>query len=80
MINTKFLISLFTTYKINKVILLEDKDTYNFIVSDMDRNLNLENWEYLENILKDVTEKDINILTYNQAIKHFDVSKGVVIK
>ena len=83
MINKNILSSIFESYKINNVILVEDNEKLHFIISNMSSSFNLDRWEYLENILKDVTGKSINIITYNQAIKHFDTNyldKGLVIR
>ena len=83
MINTNILSSIFDNYSINKVILLEDTDCYNFIISNMPSSINLDRWEYLENILKEILRKNINIIPHNQAIEIFDnnaINEGLVIK
>ena len=83
MINTKVLSSVFDNYDIHKVILLDIDNTYNFIISNMPSSISLEKWEYLENILQEITKKNINIFSLTQAINHFGnsiKSKGLVIK
>ena len=83
MINKEILSSVFFNYGIKKIILVEDNTRLNFVISNMDLELSLDRWEYLENILKDITKKDINIMPLNQVLKHLGstyVSKGDVIQ
>lgn len=83
MINKNILSSIFDNYDIQKVVLIQKDETYNFIISNMSSSLTLERWEYLENILKDITKKSINIIPFPQAEKYFDsnlLNKGLVIK
>lgn len=83
MINKDFLSSVFDNYDIKKVLLIHEDESYNFIISEMSTSLTLERWEYLENILKDITNKDINLIPFSQAEKIFDnasINKGLVIK
>ena len=83
MINKNILSQVFDNYGINKVMLLEYNNSYNFLISEMNKELSLDRWEYLENILKDITKKNINLIPYSQAKKYFndDINlKGEVIK
>ena len=83
MINENILSKIFEQNKINNVIMVEENNYLNFIISNMTSSLSLDKWEYLENILKDVTSKNINIITYNQALKNLGndyIKKGVVIR
>lgn len=83
MINTKVLSSVFDNYDIHNVILLPINNTYNFIISNMPSSISLERWEYLENILKELTKKEINIFAVDQAISHLGeeaIKKGSVIR
>ena len=83
MINKNILSSIFDNYDIHSVKLVQDNNILNFIISQMPSSISLERWDYLENILKDVTGKTVNILPYNQAIKCFSeklINEGLVIK
>ena len=83
MINEKVLSSVFGNYDIHNVILLPMDETYNFVISNMPSSISLERWKYLENILKDITKKEINLFAFSQAISHFGeetLKKGMVIK
>lgn len=75
--------TIFENYGIESVILIDTESKSNFIISNMKNDLSIERWDYLENILKDVMKKSINIIPYNQAIKCFGIKKieeGEVIK
>lgn len=80
MINKNILNSVFDTYGINKVTLIEENNEYIFLISNMPSNINLDRWEYLENILKDITQKNVSILALNYAKKYINLEKGLVIK
>ena len=83
MIDNTILSSVFDNYNINNVFLIKDNTTYNFIISNMPASISLERWEYLENILKDITKANVNLITLTDALKHFgkeNLSKGEVIK
>lgn len=82
MITNEGLKSIFNSYKINNVILVENANELNFVISNMNSNISLTEWENLENILKDIYKKNINIMTKNQCVKYLGndfLSKGVVI-
>jgi len=82
MINPDILSSVFKSHKIEKVILIEDDYKLNFIVSNMSTSFDIDKWEYLENILKDITHSNVNIIPFCQAVKYFDesyINKGMVI-
>ena len=79
MLDKNLLASIFKTYGINNVLLIEDSSRLNFVISNMDINFNLDKWEYLENILKDVTKSEVNIMSYYQVSKYLGedyLSKG----
>ena len=83
MINTNIFISIFKNYDINKVILLKDNETYNFIISEMPSSMDIERWDFLEHILFEATKQTCNILSFSQAVKLFGeekLRKSVVIK
>ena len=83
MINSSLLSSIFDNYGINKITVVEDNSALNFIISDMPSSISLERWEYLENILKEVTKKEIVFITKEQASSIFSgstIKEGVVIK
>ena len=83
MINYNIFSSIFENYEIGNVILLKDKETHNFIISNMPSCISVDRWDYLENILSEITKSQCNIFPYNQAIKYFSeeiIKKGVVIK
>ena len=82
MITNECLKSIFNSYKINNVVLVENANELNFVISNMNSNISLTEWENLENILKDIYKKNINIMTKNQCVKYLGndfLSKGVVI-
>ena len=82
MITNEGLKSIFNSYKINNVVLVENDNELNFVISNMNSNISLTEWENLENILKDIYKKNINIMTKNQCVKYLGndfLSKGVVI-
>ncbi len=82
MITNEGLKSIFNSYKINNVVLVENANELNFVISNMNSNISLTEWENLENILKDIYKKNINIMTKNQCVKYLGndfLSKGVVI-
>lgn len=70
MYNTDMLCSIFKTYGINNVLIKENSDNIDFIISNMSENISLERWNYLEAILTDCAKKNITILTYNQALEN----------
>ncbi len=75
--------AVFACYDIEKVFLLETKDTCDFIIGNMEEELSLERWNNLEDILKDLSGKKVNIITQVQAEKFFGkdcINKGVTIK
>jgi len=83
MINKEILSSVFSNYGIKKIVLVEDNNKLNFIISEMDLSISLDRWEYLENILKDITKKDINIMALNDVFKYLGtnyISKGVALQ
>ena len=69
--NKNILISVFKTYGINKVYLNKKSNTYNFIISAMEKSISLDRWNYLETVLKDITNKNVTLLPYEQALQHF---------
>ena len=82
MITNEGLKSIFNSYKINNVVLVENANELNFVISNMNSNISLTEWENLDNILKDIYKKNINIMTKNQCVKYLGndfLSKGVVI-
>ena len=83
MINNRIISSVFSNYGIDSVILVEDNNKLNFVISNMNSSISLDRWEYLENILKDITQRDVNIMPLNQVLSHLGsdyISKGVVIQ
>ncbi len=82
MITTEGLKSIFSSYKIDSVVLVENTNELDFVISNMNSSISLNEWENLENILKDIYKKDVNIMSKNQCIKYLGndfLSKGVVI-
>lgn len=82
MISIKGLQSVFSSYKINSVVLVENESSIDFIISNMENSISLDNWENLENVLKDVYKKNINLLTKEQCLKYLGkdfLNKGVTI-
>lgn len=82
MITTEGLKSIFNSYKIDSVVLVENTNELDFVISNMNSSISLNEWENLENILKDIYKKDVNIMSKNQCIKYLGndfLSKGVVI-
>ena len=80
MISKKILSSVFENYNIKSVILLESKTTCNFLISGMSTSISLERWEYLENILRDLTKKDVAITSLDYCKRHVNIEEGIVIK
>ena len=78
--NTKFLASVFEKHNISSVYYLEDKNYPVFLIKEMDSSIPLERWTHLENVLKDATNSEVSILSYDYAKNHIDVSKAMVIK
>lgn len=70
MITEKGLKSIFESYGIKHVKLVKNQNEYDFIISSMEKSISLDNWQNLENVLKDVLGKDIEIMTEPQAIKY----------
>lgn len=82
MISIKGLQSVFSSYKINSVVLVENESSMDFIISNMENSISLDNWENLENVLKDIYKKNINLLTKEQCLKYLGkdfLNKGVTI-
>lgn len=82
MITEEGLRSIFTSYRIEHVILVKEESSLNFVISNMKSNISLNNWENLENILKDIYKKEINIITKEQCLKYLGknfISKGETI-
>ena len=82
MINTAIIKSMFKNYHINKIIMIEEKDFYAFIIGPMNKSISIERWEHLENILKDYTKKDVSLIPYKQAYNQLGkkyLEKGVSI-
>ena len=83
MISKDILGQIFNNYGINKVLLIDMENSCSFLISEMSCSLNLDRWEYLENILMDLTKKIVNIIPISQAKKYFPedlIAKGEVIK
>lgn len=83
MLNNNFIKSIINTYGIKKVSIIEGITTLDVIIHSMKDSLPLEKWNLIENVLNDATNKTINLITYNQAIKHLGesyISKGQVIQ
>ena len=80
MINTNILSSVFKNYHFEKVQMIENSNLCVFLVSNMLTSISLERWEYLENILADITQKDVAIMPLDYAKKHLNLKEGVVIK
>lgn len=82
MINTNIIKSMFKNYHMNKVIMIEEKDFYAFIIGSMPESISIDRWEQLENILKDYTKKDVSLIPYKQACNQLGkkyLDKGVII-
>ena len=69
MLNNKTLTSIMQTYGITKANIKENETTFDLIIDEMTENLSLDRWNLLENVLRDLTNKKVNILTYTQAEK-----------
>ena len=80
MIDNSVLSSVFDSYKIQNIVMVEQEGTYNFLISNMPTSISLDRWEYLENILRDITKKEIVIMPMSYAKKHLNLEEGVVIK
>jgi len=78
--NKNILKSIFNTYSIDKVILVEENDFLSFILCSMQECLSYERWCCLENNLKELLNKEVSLLPLSQAIKYLGkdyLSKGV---
>lgn len=74
MIKKDVLISIFNSFGIKKVWLKEENNFYNFIIGDMNVSFSLDRWCLLENYLKELLDKNINILSYPQVLANFSSS------
>lgn len=83
MIDRKIIKSIFSNYSVNEIIFIEESTFYTFIMCSMSKNISLDRWDNLENILKEYTSKDVCLIPIEQAKKHLGkeyISKGVIIK
>ena len=83
MSNKNILKSIFASYFIDKVLMIEETDTINFIIYSMNKSISLDRWENLENLLADFFKKNINLWTHPHATRYLDASylnKGVTIE
>ena len=82
MLNNNFIKSVMKTYGIQKANITETETTVDIIIHKMNGSLSLEKWELMETVLKDVTNKKVNIIPYNQATHYLgetNISKAKVI-
>ena len=82
MINKSIIKSIFSNYHISKIIMIEEKNFYAFVIGKMNESISLDRWEQLENVLKDYTNKEISLIPYNQAYNQLGkkyLDKGVII-
>ena len=82
MINKDIIKSIFVNYHISKIIMIEEKDFYAFVIEKMSESIALDRWEQLENVLKDYTKKEISLIPYKQAYNQLGkkyLDKGVII-
>lgn len=70
MITRKGLRSIFESYGISHVKLINNLNEYDFIISGMNNSMSLNNWQNLENILKDILGENVEIMTEAQALKY----------
>jgi len=74
MLNNKVLSSVLKTYGVKKARLKENNNSIDLIIIEMNDSFPLERWNYFETILKDLLNKKVNILTYNQVLRYFGES------
>lgn len=82
MLNNNFIKSVMKTYGIQKANIIETESTVDIIIHKMSGSLSLEKWELMETVLKDVTNKTINLIPHNQADRYLsdtNISKAKVI-
>ena len=82
MMNKSIMKSIFSNYHISKIIMIEEKNFYAFIIEKMNESISLDRWEQLENVLKDYTKKEISLIPYMQAYNQLGkkyLDKGVII-
>lgn len=82
MLDKDLIYSICQIYGVNKVGIKENKDSLDLIIFEMNNSISLEKWNYFENILRELTNKDICIMDVVQVRKHFGneyLEKGLVI-
>ena len=82
MLNNNFIKSVMKTYGIQKANITETETTVDIIIHKMNGSLSLEKWELMETVLKDVTNKKVNLIPHNQAARYLsdvNISKAKVI-
>ena len=83
MTNFKVLKSIFNNHSIKDVVILDETDSFTFVISGMDEHISLNRWNNLEKLLNEYLGKPITLISFEQAIKLIGkdrLKKGVVLK
>ena len=70
MLNNEVILSIMKTYDIEKVRIKENSTNLDLIICEMNDSISLQRWNLLESVLKDLSQKKVNILTYHQAKRY----------
>ena len=70
MLNNEVILSIMKTYDITKARVKESNDSFDLIICEMNDSISLQRWNLLESVLKDLSQKKVNILTYHQAKRY----------
>ena len=80
MINTSVLSQVFNYHTIKEAVMIEKSKEILFLIKEMDESIDLNRWEHLENILTDLTGKQIILLPYDYTSNYIKTKEGVTIK
>ena len=78
MINTQIIASVFKNHGIEKIILIPSENKNVFLIQEMSSDISLNRWEHLENVLKDICQKDCDIMSFEYATKYISITKGAI--
>lgn len=79
MIKAEALTSIFNAHGIEQALLIPTKNKNIFLIKDMSSDISLNRWEHLEHILKDIYQKECDIMSYEYASKYINIKEEAII-